>query len=159
MFNVLLFSVLSSVASAHSAHVHGVATIDIAFDGKNGKIEFHAPASSIYGFEYEAKSVKDKANKEAGLKKFNDKVNDLFLFAADNKCEVKMDYNEVVQKENHADVNAVFNVVCEKTPTGTAVSFGVQKVFSRVKSVKVNVLTGDTQKSQEIKKDGEQVEL
>ncbi|UYL09704.1 DUF2796 domain-containing protein [Bdellovibrio sp. SKB1291214] len=159
MFKVLLFSMLALAAREHGAHAHGVATVDVAFDGKNGKIEFHAPASSIYGFEYEAKSVKDKASKEAGLKKFNDKVNDLFQFAADNKCEVKMDYNEVVQKDNHADVNAIFNIVCEKAPNGTAMTFGVQKVFSRVKTVKVNVITGETQKSQELTKSGEQVEL
>ncbi len=159
MFKVLLFSVLALAAREQGAHAHGVATVDVAFDGKNGKIEFHAPASSIYGFEHEAKSVKDKANKEAGLKKFNDKVNDLFQFAAENKCEVKMDYNEVVQKDNHADVNAIFNVTCATAPTGTAVTFGVQKVFSHVKTVKVTVITGETQKSQEIKKSGEQVEL
>ncbi|MEK2687984.1 ZrgA family zinc uptake protein [Bdellovibrio sp. GT3] len=159
MFKALFISVFSLAAVESMAHAHGVATVDVAFDGKNGRIQLHAPASSIYGFEYEAKSVKDKANKEAGLKKFNDKVNDLFQFAADNKCEVKMDYNEVVQKEKHADVNAIYNVTCEVAPAGTSVTLGVQDVFKRVKAVKVNVISGDTQKSQEVKKSGEKVEL
>ena len=44
----------------HEAHVHGSATLNIAFEKLQGKIEFKAAADSILGFEHEAKSEKDK---------------------------------------------------------------------------------------------------
>ncbi|MBO9667871.1 MAG: DUF2796 domain-containing protein [Bdellovibrio sp.] len=159
MFKVLLFSIMAMAAREHGAHTHGNATMSVAFDGKNGKIEFHAPAQGIYGFEYAAKSAKDKANKEAGLKKLNDKINDMVVFDAESKCEIKLDLYEVDQKDAHADVNAEYNVTCARPPAGTSVTFNIQKVFSRIKTVKVDVLIGDVQKSQEIKKSGEVVEL
>ncbi len=33
----------------HSVHKHGAGTLGIAFDGKNGKLEFKIPSDSIFG--------------------------------------------------------------------------------------------------------------
>ena len=160
MFKVLLFSVIAMAAAReHGAHVHGDAKMNMAFDGKNGKIEFHAPASTIYGFEYVAKSAKDKANKDQSLKKLNDKVAEMIQFDPSLKCEVTMDMYEVDQKDSHADVAAEYNVKCEKSPAETLVTLNIQKVFPRIKTVKVDVMLGDVQKSQEIKKGGDTIEL
>ncbi|MFM6929450.1 MAG: DUF2796 domain-containing protein [Bdellovibrio sp.] len=159
MFKVLLFSMMAMAAREHGAHVHGNAKLSMGFDGKNGKIEFHAPASAIYGFEYAAKSAKDKANKDQSLKKLSEKVSEMIEFDPSLKCEVSMEMYEVDQKDNHADIDVEYNVKCEKSPADSLVTFNIQKVFPRIKTVKVDVVVGEVQKSQEIKKSGATVEL
>ncbi len=47
------------------------------------------PADSIFGFEHEAKSKKDKAGKEAALKKLEEKVSEMIVFDTSLKCEIK----------------------------------------------------------------------
>ena len=49
----------------HEAHVHGGATLSIAFDQLKGRVEFKAASEGVLGFEHQAKSEKDK-------KKLND---------------------------------------------------------------------------------------
>ncbi|MGE5085773.1 MAG: ZrgA family zinc uptake protein [Bacillota bacterium] len=159
MFKVLLFSMMAMAAREHGAHVHGNAKISMGFDDKSGKIEFHAPANAIYGFEYVAKSAKDKANKDQSLKKLSDKISEMIEFDPALKCEVSMEMYEVDQKDSHADVDVEYKVKCEKSPAGSLVTFNVQKVFPHIKTVKVDVLLGDVQKSQEIKKSGDTLEL
>ena len=75
------------------------------------------------------------------------------------KCEINMDMYEVDQKDNHADIDVEYNVKCDKSPADSVVTFNVQKVFPRIKTVKVDVLLGEVQKSQEFKKSGETLEL
>lgn len=159
MFKVLLFSMMAMASREHGAHLHGYAKVTMGFDGKNGKIEFHAPAGAIYGFEYIAKSAKDKANKEQSLKKLSEKVSEMIQFDHSLKCEINMDMYEVDQKDNHADIDVEYNVKCDKSPADSVVTFNVQKVFPRIKTVKVDVLLGEVQKSQEFKKSGETLEL
>ncbi len=43
------------------AHEHGVAALNIAFDGETVAIEFMAPGADIVGFEYEAETEEDRA--------------------------------------------------------------------------------------------------
>ena len=46
---------LTSVAAAQqSAHVHGIATLNLAMEGDELQIEFVSPAGNIVGFEHEA---------------------------------------------------------------------------------------------------------
>ncbi len=47
------------------AHVHGVASLNIAQDGKNLLIEFMSPAVNLIGFEYQPSSVEDKTSRAA----------------------------------------------------------------------------------------------
>lgn len=44
----------------HEAHVHGGATLNIAFDQLKGKVEFKAASAGVVGFEHLAKTEKDK---------------------------------------------------------------------------------------------------
>ncbi|MDG0817899.1 ZrgA family zinc uptake protein [Bdellovibrio svalbardensis] len=162
MLKVLLVSALfASVASAREekAHTHGGARLAIALEGKNGKIDFDAPASAIYGFEYVAKSAKDKKSKEQGLKKVEDKIAEMVVFDPSAKCEIKKDMYEVDQKENHADVEFEFRVICEKSPMGTNITVNISKIFPRIKAVKVDVVGDGVQKSLEVKNSGESIEL
>lgn len=159
MLKVLLFSMMALAQSDHGAHVHGAGKVSLAFDGKKGKLEFHAPAEAIYGFEHRAISKKDKQKKDEALKKLGERISEMVVFDPSLKCETKLDMYEVVEKKNHSDVEAEFNITCEAPAAGSVVTFNFQKVFPRLKKVQLEVLVDQVQKSLEVTKNGETLEL
>lgn len=170
MFKVLLFSAIVIAASVSSAqsesapvqkkHLHGLATTTMGFDDKKGKIELHVNAEAIYGFEHEATSKKDKTRKEKGLAKLEEKIADMIVFDKSLNCEIKKEIFEVNQeRRSHAEVIAEFSVTCAAPVAGTNVEFNFQKAFPRIKTVQVDVIVDSVQKSAEITKNGESLEL
>lgn len=159
MFKVLLFSAMVFAAREHGAHVHGAGEVKMGFDGKKGKIEMEVPADTLFGFEHEAKSKKDKQAKEEALKKLEERISEMIVFDPALKCEIKKEIFEVNQEKSHADVNAEFNVNCQAPVAGSTVSFHFQKVFSRLKKVQVDAIADGVQKSAQVLKNGDSLEL
>lgn len=149
----------------HGAHEHGAGTLGIAFDGLKGKIDFKIPSESIFGFEHEAKTEKDKKVMNDGLAKLESKISEMLVFDASLKCVISKDKIEVLAEKNddkkakhkhshsnHSDTVASYNVVCEKSPLGTELTFNFQQQFPKIKDLDVQVVVGDLQKSVEAKK-------
>lgn len=159
MFKVLLLSTLVFAAREHGAHEHGAGRVSVGFDGKRGKIEMSIPAEALFGFEHEAKSAKDRQKKEDALKKLEEKISEMISFDAALKCEIKKEIFEVNQAKNHADVEAEFVVSCQEPVVGSTVSFNFQKVFSRFKKIQVDFIADSVQKSVQVLKNGDTLEL
>ncbi|MEN0059160.1 MAG: DUF2796 domain-containing protein [Bdellovibrio sp.] len=159
MLKVLLLSAMVFAAKEHGAHVHGAGRASLAFDGKKGKIELHLPAESIFGFEYEARSAQDKKKKEKALSDLETKIAEMIVFPAEMKCEIKKEIFEVNQGKNHADIEAEFNVNCEQPLTEKTIAFHFQKTFPRLKKVQVELLADSVQKSMEVTKNGETLDV
>src|SRR4051812_28943476 len=83
---------------AHEAHVHGVGQLEIAVQDKTAKVQFHAPAESIYGFEGKAKSGDEKKILEKGLLKLNNSFFEM-LSLDKRKCEVTAEHVGVETEE------------------------------------------------------------
>lgn len=157
------------------AHVHGAAELSIAFEGLNGVFEFSSPSDSIIGFEYEAKTEKDKKATVAALLIFERHISEMIVFEEPLKCKITKDKLEVVYQKpllgapsgthssgpsgTHSEVKGFFQVLCEKSPKGSKIEFNIQKFFPRLRDVDVQVLIGSIQKSIEVKKVGTIVEL
>lgn len=159
MFSILLVSAIVSAAPKQTAHIHGHGTMDIAFDGNTGKIHLEIPGESIFGFEHQAKSKKDVQKKEAALKKLEDKISEMVVFEAALNCKIAKDIFEVNQEVQHADVDAEFSVTCDKPVLGSSISFNFPKVFSKFSKIKVNIVVDSVQKTTQVTKNGESVEL
>lgn len=159
MFKVFLFSTLVFAAREQGTHVHGFVKASVAFDGKTGKIQMEIPADSIFGFEHPAKSKKDIQTKEESLKKLETKISEMIVFDSSLQCKIAKEIFEVNQEKNHADVDADFSVNCQKPVAGSSISFNFQKVFSRFKKVHVDVIADSVQKSMDVTKNGESLEL
>ncbi|NUN05804.1 MAG: DUF2796 domain-containing protein [Bdellovibrio sp.] len=159
MFKVLLISVMVLAARDHGSHEHGAGRVSIGFDGRKGRIEMEIPAETLFGFEHEAKSKKDKQKKEEALKNLEEKITEMIVFDPALKCEVRKDIFEVSQSKNHADVEADFTVSCDKAVAESTVSFHFEKVFSRFKKVQVDFITDGVQKSLQVLKNGDSLEL
>lgn len=53
----------------HEAHEHGVAHMNVAFEGNDLYIEFISPAANIVGFEHQLRTQEQKAAVKAAIKK------------------------------------------------------------------------------------------
>lgn len=144
----------------HGAHKHGAGSLGIAFEGAQGKIDFKIPSESIFGFEHEAKTEKDKSAVNDGLAKLDSKFSEMLVFDAALKCVITKDKIAVVAEKNsdkkthkhaehsaHSDVLASYNVVCEKSPLGTELIFNFQQQFPKIKDLDVQVIVDNVQKS------------
>lgn len=137
----------------HGAHAHGAATLGIAFDGANGKIEFKGAAEGVLGFEHSAKTDKDIKTLAAALNSFTNDIAKMIQFETSLNCAFKADKVEQVPEadnKNHSDFVANYTVTCTKDITGSKLTFDFTK-FPGLKDVDVTLLAGAVQKSAEYK--------
>jgi hypothetical protein len=176
---ILVFVVTSVCAGKkkehrhHEAHVHGGATLSIAFDQLKGKVEFKAASEGVLGFEYEAKSEKDKKKLSNTVAKFETVIGSMIKFDESAGCSFIKEKIEIVaekeehdpkekghdqHKGEHSDFVANFSVDCKKEIKGTQVTFDFSQ-FKGLKDLDVTMLVDDLQKSVEIKRKPITVEL
>lgn len=157
----------------HEAHVHGGATLSIAFDQLKGKVEFKAASEGVLGFEHEAKSEKDKKKLSDAIAKFEASIGSMIRFDESTGCVFTKEKIEMVaekedhdakekdhdeHKGEHSDFVAQFGVDCKKEVKGTKVTFDFTS-FKGLKDLDVTLLVGDLQKSVEVKRKPVTIEL
>jgi hypothetical protein len=94
--------VFAEDAKQLDAHEHGVGELNIAFDGNQIAMEFHAPGADIVGFEYGAESAQDKAAVEAALVVLSNPL-ELFEFPAAAGCTVVEASAQLESEDAHAE--------------------------------------------------------
>ncbi|MBL7670269.1 MAG: DUF2796 domain-containing protein [Bdellovibrionaceae bacterium] len=157
----------------HEAHVHGGATLNIAFDQLKGQVEFKAASEGVLGFEHEARTEKDKIKLNETIAKFETAIGSMIKFDDSLRCTFtkekiemiaeKEDHNKKEKdhdehKGEHSDFIATFAVNCKKELKGTKVTFDFSQ-FKDLKDLDVTLLVGDLQKSVEIERKPVIVEL
>jgi Protein of unknown function (DUF2796) len=60
-FLLVLASLFPSVTTAEQAHEHGVATLDVAVDGRTLTLQFESPLDNVVGFEHAPRTDKQRA--------------------------------------------------------------------------------------------------
>jgi len=117
----LVFSSAPAMAGkGHKAHEHGVAQLDIAIEGMKVEIEFKSPAESIYGFEHEAKSDKDKKALADAQAKLEQGLPKMFALPADLGCTVaSMKVEPYVVEDDDAHETAAGTKPSETKPAET----------------------------------------
>lgn len=158
LISAATLTVSTALLAQHKAHEHGAATLDIAIEGgKKVSLDFNSPADSIYGFEHEAKSEKDKKAMAQAVETFKAKILEMAKFDAKSGCTVtSSEINpRVVEagEKNHASVDAEFKIACKESLAGTKITFGFSKIFPHLKSVKVQLVSDAKQTGVTIKKD------
>jgi len=157
-----VFQVLAFQAWGAAAHSHGHSTWSLAFEGLQGKLVVDAPGESVLGFEHEPKKKADHLKVSEALIKFEKKLPEMVSFPADLSCVWTKKTLEVLREENnkkHCEVEAEFQITCAINPEGATVVFNIQKHFPRFHEVQLEVLIGNVQKSQTIKKSKTTVDL
>lgn len=157
----------------HEAHVHGGATLNIAFDQLNGKVEFKAASEGVLGFEHEAKSENEKKKLSETLAKFENSIGSMIKFEESLGCTFAKDKIGMVSEEEgqkatekghdkhkgeHSDFAANYTVVCKTEIKGSKLTIDFSQ-FKGVNDLDVTLLVGDLQKSVEVKRKPVTVEL
>ncbi len=165
-FSFLVFLFPLSLAWAHSkdhshkAHVHGAAELSVAFEGLKGQLIFEAPSEAIVGFEHKAKSKSDQKRVEAALALFEEKIPSMVILPSEAGCvwkKTKLEKSD--EAGGHSDVEAEFSIDCQKSLKGLNVSFDFSKNFPRLKTVDVQWIVDDLQKSLKVRESGDSLEL
>ncbi len=156
---------LSSRVYAHSAHEHGIANINIAVD-KNGEVEFQfeAPAISVYGFEHEANSKKEKSNVNSVVKDYQKNFFKYVQFSKKAQCNVmehkinafvkeaedNTSLNSAELKAEHGNFEAITKLNCKQLLELNEIKFFFKKVFPAIQNMRVQLITENTQRQSNI---------
>ncbi|MFC7422203.1 DUF2796 domain-containing protein [Iodobacter arcticus] len=150
LISALLTLSFSSFASAHGAHVHGVAEMDVAIEGKKLVITLESPADNLLGFEHAPKNDAEKAKLKAVSEQLQNADN-LFTIDAAAQCkattpQIKMpDFG----KKGHSDIDAEYHFECAATPSSIALP--LWKNFAGFKKITVNLANANGQKQIKLK--------
>ncbi len=98
---IAALSVLPTAATAQeSAHVHGIATLNLAIEGDELEIEFVSPADNIVGFEHEASTSAERNAIKTAIKKLE---NATTLFDLPSSAGCKLHEAEVRHTHDEHD--------------------------------------------------------
>ena len=139
----------------HGAHVHGSASLAVAFDDKVGKVEFKGAAEAVLGFEYIPKKEKDKRILSEATSAFENDIAKMLQFDPALSCRfVKEKLGQFAEdksaKSNHSNWEAVYKVECAKSPNGSKLTVDFTR-FKNLKDLDLTLLIGNVQKSAEYK--------
>jgi hypothetical protein len=174
-------SLMTQVAYAggkgHAAHEHGVAKVSVVAEGMTLTIQLEAPSESIYGFEHEAKKPSDVKKRDEAVEKLKTNADKIFLLDTSLECKVAntdvkafVTEDKADDKENkkhskkhkagtHSEVHATFKFECGKPVAGSTMKFAARSQFKALRTLNVQVLSGDKQAGSTIKNDKGEIQL
>lgn len=139
---------------APKAHAHGLATLDIAIEGKTGQLRFVAPAEDVYGFERAPRTPAERQKRDAALATLRTRFAELVIFEAALGCRITNSSlkdigdhgagHDHADEGGHAEVTAEFALACTQAPAGKDIRFGITRAFPSIRTVQVQ-LVSDTQ--------------
>ena len=156
------------IAHELGAHVHGVATLQIAVDEKTLSLDFSGPLDNLIGFEHVPRNAKQKA----AVKKMADSLNkaeQFFIPTADaqctlqsvklespvlepesppkNKSDRKEKFPQHEEERGHADIDGEFVFACKQTGKLHDLEVKLFDAFPNLHQLKVEVATLKKQSS------------
>lgn len=137
---------LSTAAGEPAAHVHGVASLQVAVDGKNLTLNLESPLNNLVGFEHTPRTEKQQAAVRAMAERLNQPAG-LFIASPAAACtplSVKLE-SPVLEPmkpsagDGHADLDGEFVFRCEHPEALRALEVGLFQAFPRLKRLDVQV--------------------
>ena len=167
-----LLMLIGVTAAQQSAHVHGIATLNLAMEGDELEIEFVSPAGNIVGFEHEAVTAAERRAIRDAIEQLR-KGNELFDLPLAASCslhvaEVEHGHGEEEEREDghghdaehadhdehghaeeeedgtHSEFHAHYHYECNGSAIGT-IGVRLFDYWPRIKGIRVQALTPDGQ--------------
>ncbi|PAT41813.1 DUF2796 domain-containing protein [Vandammella animalimorsus] len=147
---------------AQRPHVHGVAHLDVALEGKQLLLELTSPQADITGFEHEARSKQDKEALRKARQQLKQAAS-LFSPSAAAACELKKvdidglehdhdhDHDDHPHgkkrdhdhdhddKHEHADVEVSYRFDCARPEALEAIEVQLAKTFTSLHTIEVQL--------------------
>lgn len=164
------------LATAHElgAHVHGVATLQVAVDAKTMTLDFSGPLDNLIGFEHVPRTAKQKAAVKNMADNLN-KAEQFFIPTAEAQCTLqsvkleslvlpsekksgkKEEPQQHEEERGHADVDGEFVFACKQIGKLHDLEVKLFDAFPNLHQLKVEVATLKKQSSAKLTADQQRV--
>jgi hypothetical protein len=161
-------------ASAHEAHVHGLARMNLAVDGQEVEIELDSPLANFVSFEHEPETdaQKQEVRRMAATLR---KAEALFILPVEAKCrlekvslesgaisddllspekpgqaESKHERHDEHSHDGHGDIEAEISFVCLEPGKLNSMTVDLFRAFPDLHEVEVQMLTSGKQGAAEL---------
>jgi hypothetical protein len=139
---IALMLILSQNVFALGAHVHGLASLDVATEKNQILIMFKSPGFSVFGFGGKPKTENQKT-KVNEIKNNWDKNENLFGLKG-SKCQIKShDFNVKYTGKSHSDVDAELTLECDKDVKGAELEVKIIEKWKKIKEIHLQLLRAD----------------
>ena len=158
---------LASLAQGH-AHVHGVATLDIAVEPRKIVVVFETPLDNLVGFERAPRTDVERQRVDEAMARL--KAGDaMFRFDPAARCKLaKVDLSSAAlklgapdaapAKGDHADIDASYEFACADAGKAGYVDVGLFG-FNQLKRVQVQLALPGGQFKRELKRPAQRIVL
>jgi hypothetical protein len=154
-------------ASAHKAHEHGVAKLDIGFDRGRLTVTLDTPLDNLVGFERAPRTDTERKAADAAVAALRDGG---AMFRVDpaaqctpraveiSSAPLKLGAGGRQAAEGHADLEAAYEFDCAGTPPAF-VEVGLFEAFRRMARIDVQSATPKGQRKAVLKRPAKRIEL
>lgn len=139
---------IPAFVAAHSAHVHGVAEMDVVVEGQKVVITLESPADNLLGFERAPKNDYEKNKVKDVAAQLQVPAN---LIALNAQCKSGKPVVTMPSfgKGEHSDITAEYAFECSNQ--ATQVKLPMWQLFPGIKKLTVNLVTPQGQKQLKLK--------
>ena len=121
------------------AHVHGLSIINVVQEKNKVLFDIEMPGFDTVGFEYKAKSQKDKDLVKNALNMLKNPVN-LFSIPSAANCKMLNNSSTILEEKNHTEFRAKYEYNCLNITEFSSITFNIFDSFKNSKDLELNVI-------------------
>ena len=121
------------------AHVHGLSIINVVQEKNKVLFDIEMPGFDTVGFEYKAKSQKDKDLVKNALNMLKNPVN-LFSIPSAANCKMSNNSSTILEEKNHTEFRAKYEYNCSNITKFSFITFNIFDSFKNSKDLELNVI-------------------
>ena len=121
------------------AHVHGLSVINVVQEKNKVLFDIEMPGFDTVGFEYKAKSQKDKDLVKNALNMLKNPAN-LFSIPSAANCKMLNNTSTILEEKNHTEFRAKYEYNCSNITEFSSITFNIFDSFKNSKDLEFNVI-------------------
>ena len=121
------------------AHVHGLSVINVVQEKNKVLFDVEMPGFDTVGFEYKAKSQKDKDLVKNALNTLKNPVN-LFSIPSEANCKMSNNSSTILEEKNHTEFRAKYEYYCSNITKFSSITFNIFDSFKNSKDLELNII-------------------
>lgn len=171
---ICVFGLMPTLALAHEpgAHVHGVASLQVAVEDKTLTMNFSSPLDNLIGFEHKAHNQAEVDKVQSMINQFYKKTS-LFIPTKTAECQIKtINLESLVIKKNpedvakkpeheeeagHADLDGEFIFTCNRPENIRDLQVNLFKTFPNLHQLNVEVVNAKGQTAAKLTPENNQI--
>ena len=138
---ITLFMLNSFGAKSLPAHEHGSVKLDLAVDNKTLLVMLNSPSESFLGFEYKAKSKKEKRLLEEVKTDWNKNLLNFIGTKELKSCRItKSSWKQKFTSSSHSNIVAESYIDCPNKLSGKKITLKLMSKYQRIKKIHIQLI-------------------